>query len=81
MNKVQFGFNHIGEDEQAQIKQALNDGNAVCVIPTCIGHTRAKMVEAKAEYIFKMTGAKIVLTEHAMFDYWALERGHGNERI
>ena len=75
MNKVQFGFNHIGEDEQEQIEQALNDGNAVCVIPTCIGHTRAKMVKYDAEYIFKMAGAKIVLTEHEMFDYWALRKG------
>ena len=50
-------FNYIGNEEKAEILKHLNMGEAVRVGSTCIGHTRAEMVDYQAKEFFKEVGA------------------------
>lgn len=65
-------YNYIGEEEEKEIIDALNDGYAVYVGSNCIGHTRAEMVRIQAERIFKKVNAVKAFKEHGMFDFYIM---------
>lgn len=72
MEKTRFGFNYLSDERKAMVLEALNRGDAVCIIPSCIGHTRAEMVNAQAENFFEEVGAYVVDVEHDMFKFYEL---------
>lgn len=52
-------FYHNAKKEQ-EVMKALKAGKAVRVGASCIGHTRAMMIEKNAEAFFEKIGAKLV---------------------
>ena len=75
MKKKDLYYNYIGQQQEKEIVQALNDGYAVNVGSSCIGHTRAQMVNDNAKRIFQTAGAKLAFTEYTpygSFHYYML---------
>ena len=62
MEYITVWTNDLSSDKQAQEKarEALNAGNAVHIGSTCIGHTRAAMVEHQGSVFLRCEGANEV---------------------
>lgn len=58
MDHAYIATNDFGETEKADALALLKEGKAVRVIASCIGHTRAQMIETASTRFFKEVGAK-----------------------
>lgn len=60
MSKITIYTNRFTERDKESAQKEINNGNQVCIYPTCMNSGRCQIIKYQSEEFFKSIGAKPV---------------------